>query len=126
MRRGLAFTLLVACRPPECSPRWSLLRPLRRPRGDGDDDPARPGAAAPADHDDHDHSTTTTTTTPRPSTIAAGVTVGGEVLVGGLSPADATAAVKAFFARPLVLRPRQGDPECDTEELGASAYVAMR
>src|SRR5687767_13819145 len=47
--------------------------------------------------------TTTTPTTPRPTTIAAGVTIGGQVLVGGLSPAEATAAVKEFFARPVTL-----------------------
>ena len=88
----------------------------------GDDDGYDHGAA-----DDHDDDTTTTTpttpTTPRPSTIAAGVTVGGEVLVGGLSPAEATVAVKAFFARPLVLRLGKVTLTVTPKQLGASAYV---
>jgi lipoprotein-anchoring transpeptidase ErfK/SrfK len=67
--------------------------------------------------------TTTTPTAPRPSTIAAGVTVGGEVLVGGLSPAEATAAVKAFFARPLALRLGKVTLTVTPKQLGASAYV---
>ena len=51
----------------------------------------------------------TTTTTPkpppppRPTTIPAGVTIAG-LLVGGLSPAFATAEVRAFFARSLTVR----------------------
>jgi lipoprotein-anchoring transpeptidase ErfK/SrfK len=67
--------------------------------------------------------TTTTPTKPRPSTIAAGVTVAGQVLVGGLSPAEATAAVKAFFARPLVLRLGKVTLNVTPKQLGASAYV---
>jgi lipoprotein-anchoring transpeptidase ErfK/SrfK len=70
--------------------------------------------------------TTTATTTPavpRPSTIAAGVTVGGQVLVGGLSPAEATAEVKAFFARPLLLRVGKVTLSATPQQLGASAYV---
>jgi lipoprotein-anchoring transpeptidase ErfK/SrfK len=67
--------------------------------------------------------TTTTPTIPRPTTIAAGVTVGSEVLVGGLSPAEATAAVKTFFARPLVLRLGKVKLTVTPKQLGASAYV---
>jgi lipoprotein-anchoring transpeptidase ErfK/SrfK len=71
--------------------------------------------------------TTTTTptipTTPRPSTIAAGVTVGGDVLVGGLSPAAATAEVKAFFARPLTVRLGKVTLRATPQQLGAAAYV---
>jgi len=67
--------------------------------------------------------TTTTPTIPRPTTIAAGVTVGGEVLVGGLSPAEATAAVKTYFARPLVLRLGKVKLNVTPKQLGASAYV---
>jgi lipoprotein-anchoring transpeptidase ErfK/SrfK len=67
--------------------------------------------------------TTTTTTTPRPSTIAAGVTVAGSVLVGGLSPAAATAEVKAFFARPLTLKLDKSTLRTTPKLLGASAYV---
>jgi lipoprotein-anchoring transpeptidase ErfK/SrfK len=67
--------------------------------------------------------TTTTTTVPRPTTIAAGVTVAGEVLVGGLSPAQATEAVKAYFARPLTLRMGTRTFRVTPKDLGASAYV---
>ena len=45
---------------------------------------------------------TTTTTPPAVSTIPAGVRVAG-VRVGGLRPADAVAAVRAAFARPLAV-----------------------
>ena len=67
--------------------------------------------------------TTTAPTVPRPTTIAAGVTVGGEVLVGGLSPAEATAEVKAFFARPLTLKVGKVALRATPRQLGASAYV---
>jgi lipoprotein-anchoring transpeptidase ErfK/SrfK len=43
--------------------------------------------------------------------------------VGGLSPAEATAAVKAFFARPLVLRLGKVTFRVTPKQLGASAYV---
>jgi lipoprotein-anchoring transpeptidase ErfK/SrfK len=45
------------------------------------------------------------------------------VLVGGLSPAEATAEVKAFFARPLVLRLGKVTLRVTPKQLGASAYV---
>jgi len=67
--------------------------------------------------------TTTTPTVPRPTTIAAGVTVGGEVLVGGLSPAEATAEVAAFFGRPLKLKIGNVTLRATPKQLGASAYV---
>lgn len=67
--------------------------------------------------------TTTTTTAPRPATIPAGVTVAGQVLVGGLSPAEATAEVKAFFARPLTVRLGKITLRATPKQLGASAYV---
>ncbi len=67
--------------------------------------------------------TTTTPTTPRPSTIPAGVTVGGQVLVGGLSPAEATAEVKAFFARPVTVRLGKVSLRATPQQLGAAAYV---
>lgn len=60
---------------------------------------------------------------PRPTTIPAGVTVAGTVLVGGLSPADATAEVKAFFARPLLLRLGKVTLRVTPQQLGAAAYV---
>ena len=67
--------------------------------------------------------TTITPTAPRPTTIAAGVTIGGQVLVGGLSPADATAAVKEFFARPLTLTFGRVTMRVTPKQLGAAAYV---
>ena len=78
--------------------RWSALRgPVGRdPVGDrryryGDDDDRHDDDRAAASADDYDHDDydddDTTPTVPRPTTIAAGVTVAGEVLVGGLSPA---------------------------------------
>ena len=67
--------------------------------------------------------TTTTPTVPRPTTIAAGVTVAGSVLVGGLSPAAATEQVKAFFARPLMLKLGKVTLRATPKQLGASAYV---
>ena len=67
--------------------------------------------------------TTTGTTTPRPTTIAAGVTVGRQVLVGGMSPAQATAQVKAFFGRPLILKVGKVTLRATPKQLGASAYV---
>jgi lipoprotein-anchoring transpeptidase ErfK/SrfK len=67
--------------------------------------------------------TATTTTTPRPTTIAAGVTVAGQVLVGGLSPAQATAEVKSFFARPVVLKLGTLTLRATPKQLGASAFV---
>ncbi len=67
--------------------------------------------------------TPTTPTTPRPSTIAAGITVGGDLLVGGLSPAQATEAVRQYFARPLVLRLGTVTLTVTPKQLGAAAYV---
>jgi lipoprotein-anchoring transpeptidase ErfK/SrfK len=67
--------------------------------------------------------TTTTPTVPRPTTIAAGVTVAGDLLVGGLSPAEATTVVKAYFARPLTLRFNKVTLRVTPKQLGASAYV---
>jgi lipoprotein-anchoring transpeptidase ErfK/SrfK len=45
------------------------------------------------------------------------------VLVGGLGPADATAEVKAFFARPLTLKVGKVTLRATPKQLGASAYV---
>jgi lipoprotein-anchoring transpeptidase ErfK/SrfK len=72
--------------------------------------------------------TTTTTTTPtptvpRPTTIAAGVTIAGDVFVGGMSPAQATEAVRAFFARPVLLRLGRTTFAVTPKQLGAAAYV---
>ena len=111
-------------RPPERSPRSSSLRPRLRPQTRGRRR-ARRRRRRPRRRPRRTTTTTTTTTPtkPRPSTIAAGVTVAGEVLVGGLSPAEATAAVKAFFARPLTLRLGKVTLAVTPKQLGASAYV---
>lgn len=60
---------------------------------------------------------------PRPTTIAAGVTVAGDVLVGGLSPAEATVEVKAYFARPLSVKLGKRTFRLAPKQLGASAFV---
>src|SRR5829696_4478254 len=57
---------------------------------------------------------------PRPTTIPAGVTVASQVLVGGLSPAAATTVVKAFFARPLLLKIGKRTFSVTPKQLGAS------
>jgi lipoprotein-anchoring transpeptidase ErfK/SrfK len=67
--------------------------------------------------------TTTTTTAPAPSTIAAGVTIGRHVLVGGLSPAEATLAVREFFSQPLTIRAGRTTLRVTPKQLGAAAYV---
>jgi len=60
---------------------------------------------------------------PRPTTIPAGVTIGG-LLVGGLSQARATAEVRAFFARPVAVRVAGASRLLvSPKALGASAYV---
>jgi lipoprotein-anchoring transpeptidase ErfK/SrfK len=45
------------------------------------------------------------------------------VLVGGLSPADATLIVKEYFARPLTLRLGKVTLRVTPKQLGSSAYV---
>ena len=60
---------------------------------------------------------------PRPSTIAAGVTVAGEVLVGGLSPAAATAEVKALLRAAGAPALGKVTLRVTPKQLGASAYV---
>jgi lipoprotein-anchoring transpeptidase ErfK/SrfK len=45
------------------------------------------------------------------------------VLVGGLSPAQATLAVREYFARPLTLRAARSTLRVSPKALGASAYV---
>lgn len=66
--------------------------------------------------------TTTAPTTPRPQTIAAGVTVGG-LLVGGLSPADAQAQLRFYFARPVTLLVAKRKLKVVPQELGAAAEL---
>jgi lipoprotein-anchoring transpeptidase ErfK/SrfK len=72
--------------------------------------------------------TATTTTTPippppRPTTIPAGVTIAGELLVGGLSPAAATTAVRQFFAEPVTVRLGTVSLRVTPKQLGSAAHV---
>ena len=91
-----------------------------RPGGDDDrHDDDRAAAPADDDNDDHHDDTTPTPTVPRPTTIAAGVTVGGDLLVGGLSPAAATAVIKDFFARPVTLQLGKVSLRATPKQLGA-------
>jgi lipoprotein-anchoring transpeptidase ErfK/SrfK len=123
VRRGLAFTLLVAC---AAAGVLSAVVLAASPSATADTGTTTGTTTAPPPPPTTTTTTTTaptTTTKRRPSTIAAGVTVAGQVLVGGLSPAEATAAVKAFFARPLVLRLGTVTLTVTPKQLGASAYV---
>jgi lipoprotein-anchoring transpeptidase ErfK/SrfK len=65
----------------------------------------------------------TTPVVPRPNTIPAGVSIGQDVFVGGYDPAQATIAVKSFFARPLTLKLGKTTLRVTPKQLGASAYV---
>ena len=120
MRRGLAFALLVACSAAGLAAA-SLL--VATPSAEAQEGTTTGTTTAPPPPPTTTGTTTTTPTVPRPDTIAAGVTVGGQVLVGGLSPAQATGLVKAFFARPLTLRLDRVTLRVTPKQLGASAYV---
>ena len=121
-RRGLAFALFVAC---AAAGVLSAALLAATPSATAEEPTTTGTTTAPPPPPTTTTTTTTTTTptVPRPTTIAAGVTVGGEVLVGGLSPADATTAVKAFFARPLTLKLGKITLRATPSQLGASAYV---
>ncbi len=67
-------------------------------------------------------STSPTPTPPPPSVIADGVTI-GRVRVGGLTPDAAASAVRAAFARPVVLVARKARFRPLPGRLGAVAYV---
>lgn len=64
----------------------------------------------------------TTATLAAPAVIAAGVTVAG-VAVGGLTSGDAYDAVRAFFARPLVLDAGARKVRAAPGALGATPYI---
>ena len=66
--------------------------------------------------------TTSTATTTAPQRIPAGVTVGG-VAVGGMTPADAYAAVREQFERPLLLLVGRRRFSVTPEKLGTVAYA---
>ena len=122
MRRGLAFLLLCGCL---AAGVLSAVLLAATPSATADDGTTGTTTTVPPPPT----TTTTTTTTPttptipRPTTIAAGVTVAGEVLLGGLSPGQATEAVKAFFARPVTLRFERRTLSVTPKQLGASAFV---
>jgi len=120
VRRGLAFSLLVAC---AAAGVLSAALLAATPSAIADETTTTGTTTTPSPPPTTTAPTTTTPTVPRPTTIAAGVTVGGEVLVGGLSPAEATAEVKAFFARPLTLKLGKVRVRATPKQLGAAAFV---
>lgn len=119
MRRGLSFALLAGCLAAGVLSAGLLVG---TPSADAQQ-PTTSGGTTTAPPPTTTATTTTTPTTPRPPTIPAGVTVGGQVLVGGLSPAEATAEVKAFFARPVTVRLGKVSLRATPQQLGAAAYV---
>jgi lipoprotein-anchoring transpeptidase ErfK/SrfK len=121
VRRGLSFALLAACLSAGVLAAGLLVG---TPSADAQEGTTTGTTTAPPPPPTTTTTTTTTTpTTPRPTTIAAGVTVGGELLVGGLSPADATAVIKSFFARPVTLTLGKVSLRATPKQLGAAAYV---
>lgn len=102
MRRGLAFGVLAACGLAGLVLAFSLtVTPVAG--ADGGTTGTDPTTTEPPAATDSTTTTTTTTTTvPEPRVIAAGVTV-GHVSVGGLTYAEARAAVGEAFAKPLTL-----------------------
>jgi lipoprotein-anchoring transpeptidase ErfK/SrfK len=124
VRRGLPFALLAACSAAGLLAAGLLVG---TPSADAQQPPTTGTTTTPPPPPTTTGTTTTTTTptptTPRPTTIAAGVTIGGQVLVGGLSPAEATAEVKAFFARPVTLKLGKVSLRVTPKQLGAAAYV---
>jgi lipoprotein-anchoring transpeptidase ErfK/SrfK len=122
MRRGLVFLLLCGCL---AAGVLSAVLLAATPSATADDGTTGTTTTPPPPPPTTTTTTTTTptTTVPRPTTIAAGVTVAGEVVLGGLSPAQATEAVKSYFARPLTLRFESRTLRITPKQLGASAYV---
>ena len=119
MRRGLTFALLAATL---CAGVLSAALLVATPAAEAQE-PTTTGTTTAPPPPPTTTVTTTTPTVPRPSTIPAGVTVAGQVLVGGLSPAAATAEVKAFFARPFTVKLGKVTLRVTPKQLGASAYV---
>ena len=122
MRRGLSFALLAACLGAGVLSAGLLIG---TPSAGAQEGTTTGTTTAPPPPPTTTSTPTTTTTplTPRPTTIPAGVTVGGDVLVGGLSPAAATAEIKAFFARPVTLKHGKVSLRATPQQLGAAAYV---
>jgi lipoprotein-anchoring transpeptidase ErfK/SrfK len=126
-RRGLAFLLLVACGGAGLLSALVLAASPSATADTGTTAPTPTTTIPPTLPTTTGTTTTTTTTTtpttPRPNTIPAGVTIAGSVLVGGLSPGDATLVVREFFARPLTLKAGKASLRVTPKELGASAFV---
>lgn len=121
MRRGLSFGLLVAL---SAAGLLAAVALVASPAADAQEGTTTGTTTSPPPPPTTTTTTTTTTpTVPRPTTIPAGVTIAGEVFVGGLSPAQATEAVKQHFARPLILRFGKVTLRVTPKQLGASAYV---
>ena len=120
MRRGLSFGLLAAL---STAGLLSALLLVASPAADAQEPTTTGTTTAPPPTATVTTTTPTTPTVPRPDVIPAGVTIGGQVSVGGLSPAEATVIVKEFFARPLTLRLDKVTLRVTPKQLGAAAYV---
>ena len=122
VRRSLSFFLLAACLVAGVLSAGLLVG---TPSADAQEGTTTGTTTAPPPPPTTTTTTTTTTTptVPRPTTIAAGVTVGGELLVGGLSPADATKADQVLLRPPLMLTLGKVTLTVTPKQLGASAYV---
>jgi lipoprotein-anchoring transpeptidase ErfK/SrfK len=121
VRRGLSFGLLAAL---SAAGLLAAVALAASPAADAQEGTTTGTTTAPPPPPTTTTTTTTTTPTiPRPTTIPAGVTIAGAVFVGGLSPAQATEAVKQHFARPLTLRFGKVTLRVTPRQIGASAYV---
>jgi lipoprotein-anchoring transpeptidase ErfK/SrfK len=126
VRRGLSFGLLAGL---SAAGLLSALLLVASPSADAQ----QPTTTAPTTVAPPIPPTATVTTTipttptvptpPRPTTIPAGVTIARQVFVGGYSQAQATQAVKSFFARPLTLKLAKVTLRVTPKQLGAAAYV---
>ena len=119
MRRSLSFALLAAC---SVAGVLSAVLLVGTPSA-GAQEGTTTGTTTSPPPPPTTTTTTTTPTLPRPTTIPAGVTIAGQVFVGGLSPADATSAVKQFFAQPLTLKLGTVTLRATPKQLGAAAFV---
>ena len=119
MRRALSFALLAAC---SVAVVLSAVLLVGTPSA-GAQEGTTTGTTTSPPSPPTTTTTTTTPTLPRPTTIPAGVTIAGQVFVGGLSPADATSAVKQFFAQPLTLKLGTVTLRATPKQLGAAAFV---
>src|SRR5829696_4363976 len=121
VRRSLSFALLAAC---SAAGLLAAALLVGTPSAGAQEGTTTGTTTAPPPPPTTTATTTTTTTTttapmpPRPTTIPAGVTIAGELLVGGLSTAQATIAVKAFFAQPVMLRLRAVSLRATPKRLG--------